>query len=330
MNFLSILKMFFGLTVFLIGMNSMTKSLEKFAGGKLSSALGKFTDNTFKGVISGAALTAVLQSSSAVTVMVIGLTGAGVLTLSESFGVIIGSNIGTTATAWILCVPDLNSGSALFKIICELIKPTAVLIGILFVLFSKRNLIKVVGKILLSFTALLYGMEIMKSSAEPLASPEGFGKLLSALDNPLICVFAGAVFTGIIQSSSASTGVLQALSRSGAVPFKTAVPIIIGQNIGTCVTALLSSIGAGRNAKRISLTHLIFNISGAVIFLLIYCIFNSIAEISFLERSISPVEIAAVHSLFNIVTSAAVLPFRKAVLNLTKFIVPEIDKRAVL
>lgn len=308
----NIIQLFGGLALFLYGMNVMSGGLEKMAKGKLEKTLKNAASNKFLALLFGAGITIAIQSSSALTVMLVGLVNSGILEFGQTIGVLMGSNIGTTLTAWILSLAGID-GDAIWL---NLLKPknfSAIFafIGILMSMASKKQKTKNIGNILVGFAVLMFGMNVMSDSMKPLSEMEGFTKLLTAFENPLLAVLFGAVFTGIIQSSAASVGVLQTLAMSGGVTYGMAIPIIMGQNIGTCVTALISSIGANRNAKKVAVVHLTFNIAGTVICLVPFLILDAVFEFSFTDKEIDPFMIAVVHSIFNVVTTAILLPFSK-------------------
>ena len=319
MNIFSICTLCGGLAFFLFGMHVMSQSLEKIAGGKLESTLKKMTSNPFKSLALGAGITIAVQSSSAMTVMLVGLVNSGIMQLEQTVGVIMGSNVGTTLTAWLLSTAGIKSDNILISMLKpENFAPIVALIGIIMIMMSKKKKRQDIGTIMVGFAVLMYGMELMKNAVSPLAEMEGFSKLLVAFKNPLLSVAFGAVFTGVIQSSAASVGILQALSLTGTISYRMAIPIIMGQNIGTCVTALLSSIGVNKNAKRVTIVHMSFNIIGTIICLTVFYGLDAFIHFSFVDKSIGAVEIAAVHSIFNIVTTLILLPFSSQLVKLAK------------
>ena len=319
MNIYSICTLCGGLAFFLFGMHVMSQSLEKIAGGKLEATLKKMTSNPFKSLALGAGITIAVQSSSAMTVMLVGLVNSGIMQLEQTVGVIMGSNIGTTLTAWLLSTAGIKSDNVLISMLKpENFAPIVALIGIIMIMMSKKKKRQDIGTIMVGFAVLMFGMELMKDAVSPLAEMEGFSKLLVAFKNPLLSVLFGAVFTGIIQSSAASVGILQALSLTGTISYRMAIPIIMGQNIGTCATALLSSIGVNKNAKRVTVVHMSFNIIGTVVCLAGFYGLNALINFSFVDKSIGAVEIAAVHSIFNIVTTLILLPFSGQLVKLAK------------
>lgn len=318
MDIFSVFTLLGGLSFFLYGMTVLSTGLEKMAGGRLEKMLRRMTSSPLKGIGLGAAITASVQSSSAVTVMLVGLVDAGIMRLEQTVGVIFGSNIGTTLTAWILSLTGLSGDSFFIKMLKpESFSPVAALIGILFMMLPKNDCKKELGSILIGFSVLMFGLTLMGDAVAPLAQDPEFLKILLIFHNPLLGVLAGAVVTGIIQSSAASIGILQALSETGGITYGMAIPIVMGQNIGTCVTALLSCIGANRNAKRVASLHILFNSIGTVICLTGYYALNTVLRFSFPALPATPVGIAFSHSIFNIVTTAVLLPFSKNLVRLT-------------
>ena len=328
MNIFSIFTLCGGLAFFLFGMHVMSQSLEKIAGGKLEGTLKKMTSNPFKSLALGAGITIAVQSSSAVTVMLVGLVNSGIMRLEQTIGVIMGSNIGTTLTAWLLSTAGIKSDNVFVSMLKpENFAPVVALIGIILIMMSKKKKRQDIGTIMAGFAVLMFGMELMKDAVAPLAETEGFTNLLTAFENPFLSVLIGAVFTGVIQSSAASVGILQALSLTGAISYKMAIPIIMGQNIGTCVTALISSIGVNKNAKRVTVVHMLFNIIGTVVCLIVFYGLDALIHFSFVNKPIGAVEIAAVHSIFNIVTTLILLPFTDQLVKLAKRIIPEAKEK---
>ena len=312
MNIFSFFTLFGGLAFFLYGMNVMSSGLEKLSGGKLEKMLKTLTSNPFKALALGAGITIAIQSSSALTVILIGLVNSGIMNLNQTIGIIMGSNVGTTLTAWILSLSGIESNNFFLQLLKpESFSPIIAMIGILLMMVSKRDKNKSIGTIMIGFAILMCGMQFMAGSMKPLAEIPQFTNILTAFNNPLLGILVGALFTGIIQSSAASVGVLQALSMTGGITFGMAIPIIMGQNIGTCVTALISSIGVGINAKRVSVIHISFNIIGTAIFLLFFYVGHIIFNFSFLTSSINPFQIAICHTIFNITTTLFLLPFIK-------------------
>ena len=312
MDIFSIFTLCGGLAFFLYGMNVMSSSLEKIAGGRLERTLKKMTSNPFKSLLLGAGITIAIQSSSAMTVMLVGLVNSGVMELGQTIGVIMGSNIGTTLTAWILALTGIESESVWMNLLKpENFSPLLALIGIILIMGSKKQRRRDIGRIMVGFAVLMYGMELMKDAVSPLADSPQFSSILTAFNNPLLGVLVGAVFTGIIQSSAASVGILQALALTGSITYGMAIPIIMGQNIGTCVTALLSSIGVNRNAKRVAVVHISFNIIGTVVCLILFYGGDTIFHFAIMDQAINALNIALCHSIFNIFTTALLLPFSK-------------------
>ncbi len=313
-----------GLCLFLFGMNVMGDGLERRAGNSLKALLGKLTDNKFKGFLTGMGVTAVIQSSSATTVMVVGFVNSKVMTLKQSIGIIMGANIGTTVTSWLLSLGGISSDNIVMKLLKPMsFTPILALIGIAFTMFSKSSKKKDVGTILLGFATLMFGMDAMSDAVKGLASVPEFQNLFLAFTNPILGVLVGALVTAIIQSSSASVGILQALSVTGAVSYSAAIPIIMGQNIGTCVTAMLSSFGASKNAKRASFIHLLFNVIGTVIWLTVFCIISAIFKPLILNDSASYLGIAICHSIFNVLCTIILLPASSLLEKLAYKLVPE-------
>lgn len=327
MDIFSVFTLFGGLAFFLYGMNTMSSGLEKMAGGKLESLLKKTTSNPFYGLLLGTAITVAIQSSSAVTVMLVGLVNSGIMELGQTICVIMGSNIGTTLTAWILSLTGIESDNIWINLLKpESFSPILAFAGIMFIMISKSDKKKSIGNILVGFSILMYGMEFMKNAVAPLADSPAFESILVAFRNPILGVIVGAVFTGVIQSSAASVGVLQALSMNGSITFSMAIPIIMGQNIGTCVTAILSSIGVNRNAKRVSVIHIMFNLIGTVFFLTLYEIFDMLIGFSFSDQPITPFFIAIVHSIFNVATVLLLFPFSKHLEKLAYIVIKDDSK----
>ncbi len=312
MDIFGILNMVAGLALFLYGMNTMGDGLEKFSGGKLEKALEKMTSSTFKGFLLGTAVTAVIQSSSATTVMVVGFINSGIMKLRQGVGVIIGANLGTVITSWILSLTGIE-GDSLWL---QLLKPTSfsavlALLGIVFHMFFNSESKKNLGTIFLGFAVLMFGMEMMSDAVAPLADDPNFTGFLTLFNNPIFGIFAGVVLTAIIQSSSASIGILQALSSTGTITCSMAVPIILGQNIGTCVTALISCIGAKKNAKRAAFVHLYYNIIGVTLFCLVFYGVNLFVQFQFMNDTVNQADIAIIHTVFNLFEIAVLLPLNR-------------------
>ncbi len=324
MDIFSVFTLCGGLAFFLFGMHIMSSSLEKIAGGKLELTLKKLTSNPFKSLLLGAGITIAIQSSSAMTVMLVGLVNSGIMELSQTVGLIMGSNIGTTLTAWILSMAGIEGDNLLISLLKpENFSPILALIGVILIMAAKSEKKKDTGSILCGFAILMFGMELMKDAMAPLTDMPGFDSMLTRFNNPLLGVLVGAAFTGIIQSSAASVGILQALSLTGSITYGMAIPIIMGQNIGTCVTALLSSIGTNRNARRVAAVHVSFNLIGTVICLIGFYGLNAIFRFPITGMAITPLAIAGVHSIFNIVTTLILLPFSHQLVWLANLMVPD-------
>ncbi len=327
MDIFSLFTLCGGLAFFLYGMTTMSKSLEKMAGGKLERLLKRMTSNPMKSLLLGAGITIAIQSSSAMTVMLVGLVNSGVMELGQTIGVIMGSNIGTTLTAWVLSLTGIESESVFVNLLKpEHFSPVIALVGIILIMGSKKQRRRDVGRIMVGFSILMYGMELMKQAVSPLAEMPEFSSLLTAFNNPLLGVLVGAVFTGVIQSSAASVGILQALALTGSITYGMAVPIIMGQNIGTCVTALISSIGVSRNAKRVSVIHISFNIIGTAVGLVLFYGGNLLFHFPFMNAAVGAVGIAFCHTVFNVFTTILLLPFSRQLEKLARKVVPEGDK----
>lgn len=317
MDFFSILTMLGGLALFLYGMQVMGDGLAKVSGGKLEKILENLTSSKLKAVLLGLGVTAVIQSSSATTVMVVGFVNSGIMKLTQAVGIIMGANIGTTVTAWILSLAGIESSNFFISLLKpSSFAPILALIGIVLLMFTKSSRKKDIGVILVGFAVLMFGMETMSGAVKPLADVPEFTNLLLAFSNPVAGVLAGTILTAIIQSSSASVGILQALCVTGAVPYSAAFPIIMGQNIGTCVTALLSAIGANKNAKRAAMIHLYFNMLGTVIFLGVFYLLNPVVHFPFMEAMATPAAIAVTHSIFNVTATLIWLPFSNVLVKL--------------
>lgn len=324
MDFFDVLTMIGGLALFLYGMDTMGAGLAKASGGKLERILEKLTSNPIKAVLLGAGVTAVIQSSSATTVMVVGFVNSGIMKLTQAVGIIMGANIGTTITAWILSLSGIESSS----FFVQLLKPTSfspvlALIGVIFLMFSKNDKKKDIGMVLVGFAILMTGMDTMSGAVKPLANVPEFTNILTMFTNPVLGLICGAVLTAVIQSSSASVGILQALCMTGAVSFGAAVPIIMGQNIGTCVTALISGIGASKNARRTALVHLYFNIIGTTVFMIVFYALNGVIHFDFMDGTATAAGIAAVHTTFNVTATLVLLPFSKVLVKLACLTIPE-------
>ena len=324
MDLFDVLTMVGGLCLFLFGMNLMGEALERRAGSSLRLLLGKLTTNRMMGFLTGLAVTAVIQSSSATTVMVVGFVNSGLLTLGQAINVIMGANVGTTVTSWILSLGGIESGN----LFVQLLKPTSftpvlALVGIIFYMFLKDGRKKDTGMILLGFATLMFGMDTMSSAVSGLKDVPAFQQLFLLFTNPILGVVAGAVLTAIIQSSSASVGILQALSTTGSVTYTAAIPIIMGQNIGTCVTAMLSSVGTNKNAKRAAVVHLMFNIIGTVVCLLLFVAVRALFDPMILGESATYFGIAICHTVFNVICTLILLPSGKLLEKLVCRLVPD-------
>lgn len=315
MSVYDILNLLGGIALFLFGMHTLSAALEKLAGGKLEHWLEKATSRPIKGVVLGAIITAVIQSSAATTVMIIGFVNSGLMKLSQAIGVIMGANIGTTATSWLLSLQSID-GSEGFSVL-NLLKPTTftpilAVIGVILIMFTKSDRKKTIGTILAGFAVLMFGMNAMSSATAGLEQNETFCNILMMFSNPILGVIAGAVLTAVLQSSSASIGILQSIAIStGKVTYAIALPLLLGQNIGSCVTALISSIGANKPAKRVAVVHLYFNVIGTVLFLSVFYLINAFIDLPFMQDSLNAVGIAVIHTGFNILTTALFLPFTK-------------------
>lgn len=324
MDIFSIFTLLGGLAFFLYGMNIMSNGLEKMTGGKLEKGLRTLTSNPLRSLVLGTGITMAIQSSSAVTVMLVGFVNSGIIELERTVGIIIGSNIGTTSTAWILSLSGVQGEFFLTKLLKpKAFSPIIAVIGIILVMGSKSSKKKDIGNIILGFSLLMYGMVLMSDAVSPLADMPEFTHILVAFTNPLLGVLAGTVFTAVIQSSSASIGILQALSLTGEITYSMATPIIMGQNIGTCITALMSSIGVNKNAKRVAVIHIYFNLIGVLICLILFSFLKHSLLTDFMNDYISPVGIAMIHSIFNLITTIFLLPFRNKLVQLAKWTIKD-------
>lgn len=309
MSIFDVLTMIGGLCLFLFGMNVMGQALEKRAGGSLRKVLGKMTTKRAAGFLTGCGVTSIIQSSSATTVMVVGFVNSGLMTLKQAINVIMGANVGTTVTAWILSLGGISSDNTFVKLLKpSSFTPVLALVGIFFYMFSKSDKKKDTGTILLGFATLMFGMETMTSAVSGLSQVPAFKQLFVTFSNPVLGVLAGAMLTAVIQSSSASVGILQALAMTGQVSFAAAIPIVMGQNIGTCITAVLSSVGANKNAKRAAFVHLSFNVIGTAVWLTVFSVVKAIFHPAFLSLSASPAGIAVAHSAFNLLCVMLLMP----------------------
>lgn len=324
----SIFTMLGGLAFFLYGMNVMSTGLEKLTGGKLEVALKKMTSNKLKAIMLGMGITVAIQSSSAMTVMLVGFVNSGIMTLEQTIGVCFGSNIGTTFTAWLLCLGDIKDGGVggAAGFVLKLLKPESfsplmALAGTILIMFAKKNKKKDIGRILVGFAVLMTGMTLMSDSVDPLASSPNFKDILTAFENPVLGVLVGAGFTGIIQSSAGSIGILMAFSTSGALSYGMALPIIMGCNIGTCVTALLSTFGVNKDAKRVAWTHILVKIIGTLILLPIIMLLQSVLDLEIFNATVGYLGIAVMHTIFNVATTIMFLPFTKQLIALSKLVI---------
>lgn len=324
MGIIEIITLIGGVAFFLYGMTVMSNGLEKMAGGKLEAVLKKMTSNPFKSLALGAGITIAIQSSSAMTVMLVGLVNSGIMSLQQTVGLIMGSNIGTTLTAWLTSLIGIEDTGNVFT---SLLKPANfslifALVGVLFVM-GKNKKRKDIGNILVGFAILMCGMGLMSGSVSGLEGNEEFKSLLTAFNNPILGVVVGAVFTGVIQSSAASVGILQTISLNGGLTYGMALPIIMGQNIGTCVTAVISSFGVNRNAKKVAAVHILFNSIGTIICLVLFYTLHAFVDFAFVNESINPVGIAFCHMLFNVITTAMLVPFSKQLVKLANRIIKD-------
>lgn len=330
MDIFSFITLFGGLAFFLYGMYLLSESLKKTAGGKLEKLLKKATDNPYKGLIIGILITIAIQSSSAMTVMLVGFVNSGIMELSSTVSVIFGSDIGTTLTAWILSLSGINSEG---NVVLKLLEPkcfslVVALIGVILIMGSKKQSRKDIGMMLVGFGILMQGMTMMSASMAPLRDSASFVKVLTAFKNPLLGVLAGTLVTGVIQSSAASIGILQSLSLTGSITYGMAIPIIMGANIGTCATAVLSSIGVNRDAKRVTAIHVAVKVIGTLFWLIVFYSLNAFLDFAFLDRTAGIVGIAAFHSIFNIGNTILLFPFRNQLVKLAHIIVKESDEES--
>ena len=316
-----------GLSFFLYGMHIMGEGLTKISGGRLERILERLTDSRLKAVLLGAGVTAVIQSSSATTVTVVGFVNSGIMKLGQAVGVIMGANIGTTLTSWLLSLTGIESQNFFIRLLKpSSFTPVLALVGIILIMRGGQDKRRDVGAIFIGFSVLMFGMETMSGAVKPLAEVPEFTGMLTMFSNPILGMLAGALLTAIIQSSSASIGILQALCATGSVTYATAIPIIMGQNIGTCVTAILSSVGAGKNAKRAALVHLYFNVIGTFVFILAFYGLNMILHFAFMEVPANAAGIAVIHSLFNIGATILLLPFANGLERLATLTVQESEE----
>ena len=323
MDIFGVLSMVGGLALFLYGMSVMGNGLEKMSGGKLERILESLTSSPLKAVLLGAGVTAVIQSSSATTVMVVGFVNSGIMKFSQAIGIIMGANIGTTITSWMLSLTTLDAGGSF---LLKMMKPSSfapilALIGILLYMSAKTDKKRVVGEILLGFAILMSGMETMSDAVKPLKDVPEFTNILVMFDNPIMGIIAGTVLTAIIQSSSASVGILQALSVTGAFTYGSVIPIILGQNIGTCITAIISALGANRDGKRTAIVHLTFNMLGSILFLAVFYIGNAIFAFPFVNEAVDAANIATIHTIFNVFATVSLFPFIKSLEKLAYVVI---------
>lgn len=316
-----------GLVLFLFGMNVMGTALEKRAGSRLKTILGSMTSNVFKGFMLGLGVTAIIQSSSATTVMVVGFVNSGLMTLHQAVGVIMGANLGTSVTSWLLSTTGISGESMLMQLLKpSSFTPVLAVIGLFFYMFQKNAKKKDVGMILLGFAVLMFGMDTMSASVSGLQDVPEFRRILTLFSNPFLGVAVGAIFTAIIQSSSASVGILQALTTTGSITYATAIPIVMGQNIGTCVSAMISSIGASKNAKRAAVIHLLFNLMATLILLPLYYLLDMLLQFPFAGEAVNPLGIAVVHTTFKILALAILMPASGLLEKLACRLVPDSKK----
>ena len=328
MDIFSVFKLLGGLAFFLFGMTVLSTSLEKMSGGKLEKMLKNATSNIFKSLLFGAGITIAIQSSSALTVMLVGLVNSGIMDLSQTVGMLMGSNIGTTLTAWLLSLTGIEGGSFFLNLLKPSnFAPLFAFIGIAMTMVSKKESKHDLGKMLIGFAILMSGMNMMSDACKPLQDMPEFTQILTMFNNPIMGVLVGTVFTGIIQSSAASVGILQVLSATGAISFRMAIPIIMGQNIGTCVTAVISSIGVNKAAKRVSIVHITFNLIGTALGLVLFYGLDLFLHFAFMDTPIDAAWIAVCHSIFNIATTVVLLPFGKQLVDIAMFVIKDDDQK---
>jgi len=324
MDFFNVLSLLCGLAFFLFGMSTMSDNLERLAGGKLEGTLKKMTSNPIISVCLGAIITIAMQSSSATTVMLVGLVNSGIMHFSQTLNVIFGANIGTTLTAWILSLSGIESSNFFLQMLKPInFSPILAVIGVFMTMLSKNDRKQSIGKILVGFAVLMIGMDFMSDAVSPLADMPEFGAILVRFQNPIIGVVVGALFTALIQSSAASVGILQALAMTGSITYGMAIPIIMGQNIGTCITAVISCIGANAGAKRVAVMHTLVNLLGSVIILPVYLILNALIHFAFHNAPIDAAGIALCHTLFNLIATALLMPNGKLIIRLTERLTKE-------
>jgi len=329
MDIFSVITLLGGLTFFLFGMSVMSDNLEKLAGSKLESILQRMTSSPIRGLLLGTAITMAIQSSSATTVMLVGLVNSGIMQLAQTIEVIFGANIGTTITAWIFSLAGIDSDVFIIKMMKPVnFAPVLAFIGIVFRMMAKSERKHTVGSIFIGFSVLIFGMDMMSGAVEPLAESETFKNILVQFDNPVLGLLFGTIVTAVVQSSSASVGILQALALSSFIPISTAIPIIMGQNIGTCITAILSAIGASTNAKRVAIVHLVIKILGAVVLITVFILVSTFVQPAILSERATVVSIAVIHTIFNVINTAMLMPAKKLLLRITIKLVPEKEKHA--
>lgn len=311
MTIYHVLNMLGGLALFLFGMHTLSGALEKFAGVNLERWLEKLTSSPIKGVALGAGVTALIQSSAATTVMMVGFVNSGIMKLSQAIGVIMGANIGTTATSWLLSLSAVEGEGLVSLFKPTTFTPVLAVVGIVMLMFTKSDKKKTLGVIFLGFATLMFGMNAMSEAVKPLENNEAFGQFMTAFSNPVLGVITGAALTALIQSSSVSVGILQTFSKTSGITYSIALPIILGTNIGSCVTALISSIGANKSAKRVAIVHLYFNVIGTIIFLSLFYILNAFLDFAFMNSALNSLGIAIIHTVFNVLTTLLFLPFTK-------------------
>lgn len=323
MSYLNVLQLIGGLSLFLFGMQLLSDGLTSVSGGRMEQLLGRFCSTKGKGVLLGTAVTGVLQSSSATTVMVVALVNSGVMLLRQAVPVVMGANIGSTVTGWLLSMTSISGDGFLINMLKpSSFTPILAMIGVIMLFQAKTEVKKYKAYALLGFSVLMFGMDVMSGAVAPLQHEPGFISLFQKFSNPLLGILVGAVTTAVIQSSSASVGILMALSSTGVIPFASALPIIMGQNIGTCITTILASIGTNRNGKRVAVIHLSFNIIGTIIFMFLFYTIHSIRPFPFMDSIVTPVILAIVHTTFNILTTGVLLPFTEQLIKLSRKIVP--------
>lgn len=324
MDIFSVFSLIGGLAFFLFGMNVMSNNLEKMAGGKLELLLKKMTTNPFVSLFLGAAITIAIQSSSATTVMLVGLVNSGIMEFGQTINVIFGANIGTTLTAWILSLSGIESSNVVIQMLKpENFSPIIAFIGVLMIMLCKSDRKKSIGTVCVGFAVLMFGMDLMKNAVSPLAELPQFSELMVKFKNPLLGVVIGTLFTGLIQSSAASVGILQALSMTGSITYGMAVPIVMGQNIGTCVTSMISSIGTNKNAKRVAFVHIAVNAIGTIILLLVLVAVNSFVDLTIADRTVTPASIAMIHTVFNLAITVMLMPCGSLIEKLAVLAVPD-------